>query len=297
MGLGKLWYQAHKLAREGVTTPYWRDVVRPRILGTPPVRTPSTGECEVHVLTCSNDFLNVLWSLKSLVLRSGIELPVFVHDDGSLSGDQVGEIRRHLPDARFIPRSDSDREVAAALSGLPLCTRFRTTNPLSLKVFDFAFYRRAERYLVIDSDILFFSEMRELARRIGDRTYARNTFNRDWAFGYCVEAGELSRAAGYEVPDRINSGLGIVRAGVVDFAHCEELLSIPGMFGHSHRIEQTLIAASCARGGFEFLPSEYDVRLAASTPAEPCKHYTGPIRHLMYREGMRRLRKLGMLGS
>jgi hypothetical protein len=59
--------------------------------------------------------------------------------------------------------------------------------------------------------------------------------------------------------------------------------------GHPHRIEQTLIALACCRFGFDFLPAAYDVRIDSGAPVSPCKHYTGPIRHLMYKEGLRHL--------
>jgi hypothetical protein len=45
------------------------------------------------------------------------------------------------------------------------------------------------------------------------------------------------------------------------------------------------------------LPPEYDVRLDAPMPGAPSRHYTGPIRHLMYREGMSRLVKNGFPGN
>jgi hypothetical protein len=37
--------------------------------------------------------------------------------------------------------------------------------------------------------------------------------------------------------------------------------------------------------------------LAASEPQQPCKHYTGPIRPLLYREGIRRLKRAGILNQ
>ena len=69
----------------------------------------------------------------------------------------------------------------------------------------------------------------------------------------------------------------------------EEWLTLPGILSHPHRIEQTLVALACSRFGHQFLPEEYDVQLQRTQPTQIVKHYTGPIRHLMYREGLNRV--------
>jgi len=292
---GRIWYLLRTTCREGWSTPYWREVVRGRILRTPPVETPGSSACEIHVLTSHGDWLNLVWGLKSLFWYSGVEHALCIHEDGSLGEVELGHLGSHFPSARILPRHGADKEMESVLSNAPLCRGFRATNPLALKVFDFSHFLRAERMLLLDSDILFFGPVQTLAERIKDPGYRLNTLNRDWSFGYSVPPDVVSERCGYDLPPLINSGLGLLHAGSIDVRHCEELLGIPGVLGHPHRIEQTLIAACSARHGFEFLPREYDVALACSEPDHPCKHYTGPIRHLMYREGMRRLVRAGIL--
>ena len=51
--------------RHGLTTLYFRDVVRPRILRTPPVTGLDDTAAEIHVLTSADDWLNLVWTLKS----------------------------------------------------------------------------------------------------------------------------------------------------------------------------------------------------------------------------------------
>ena len=77
----------------------------------------------------------------------------------------------------------------------------------------------------------------------------------------------------------------------------EEFLGLPDILSHSHQIEQTLIALCSARFGFEMLPAEYDVHLGSRRPGAPSRHYTGPIRHLMFSEGIRTLVRQGFLNS
>jgi hypothetical protein len=70
----------------------------------------------------------------------------------------------------------------------------------------------------------------------------------------------------------------------------EEFLGLPGILGHFWRIEQTVFALCSARHGVELLPPEYRVSLSAGTEGCVAKHYIGAVRHLMYGEGMRRLK-------
>jgi len=180
------------------------------------------------------------------------------------------------------------------LCRFPRSRQFRRENPLALKVFDFSAFLESDRMLLLDSDILFFSEPRELLRRIEDPGYARNTLNKDWQFGYTLKPSSIQQMLGYEFQSHINSGLGLIQKTSVDLQAIEDLLAIPGVIGHHHRIEQTLIALYSCRFGFEFLPSEYDVRVDNGVPRMPCVHYTGPIRHLLYREGIRELIRMGL---
>ena len=75
----------------------------------------------------------------------------------------------------------------------------------------------------------------------------------------------------------------------------EEFLALPKILSRPHAIEQTLFALCSARFGFEMLPTEYDVHVGPTKSGVPCRHYTGPARHLMYGEGMRRLVRGGFL--
>jgi hypothetical protein len=147
--------------------------------------------------------------------------------------------------------------------------------------------------LLLDSDILFFASPKALLDLIDDRKLKMNSLNKDWGQGYTVNPETLRPLLDFEFPPFINSGLGLIHRGSIHFDWVEEFLALPGILSHPHQIEQTLIALCSARFGFVMLPSEYDVRLESPPPGAPSRHYTGPIRHLMYSEGIRRLKKAG----
>ncbi len=249
----------------------------------------------MHVLTSRGDWLNLLWTLKSFYRYAESSYALCVHEDGSLETEQIEILRDHLPGARVIPRPEADAVVEPLLSRRPRSRSFRDRNRLALKVFDLPAMLQADRMLLIDSDVLFFAKPRRLCEIIDDAECTQNSLNRDWTYGYSVDAAASGDALGFEFPALINSGLGLIHRGSVDLDWVERFLGLPNILSHDHRVEQTLIALCSARFGFEFLPSEYDVHLGKQRPGAPCRHYTGPIRHLLYREGIRRLRQAGLL--
>ena len=289
MTLGALWYQFRTRYGHGLRVAWYRDVVRPRILQTAPVAGLTDNRCEIHVLTSRQDWLNLIWVLKSFYHASGRQYTLCIHEDGSLDDEQCQTLRRHFPDARVITRQAADVAVAAVLADRPRSRAFRDSNPLALKVFDFGVFLQSDRMFLLDSDILFFTPPEVLLNRLESPGYRRNTLNRDWAYGYSIDQSTAQGLSGFCLEPLVNSGLGLIHRDSIDLAQVEEWLGLNGILSHSHRIEQTLIALYSCRFGFEFLPAEYDVRINDGKPADPCRHYTGPIRHWMYSEGMRRL--------
>jgi hypothetical protein len=286
---GAKWLRLRMKFRHGLRVVYWCDFVRPRILKTKPFVSTDNKLCEIHALTCDGDWLNLVWMLKSFYYYSRRNYALCIHEDGSLSPSAKAALRAHFPRARLIERAAADSVMKDRLREYPLSMEFRNKNPLALKVFDFAEFLESPRMLLMDSDILFFSKPEDLLNRIEDEAYQKTSLNRDWAMGYTIEPDQIQNLVEFPIVNRINSGLGLLHKKALDFATYERFLAIPGVIGHHHRIEQTLIALACCRAGFEFLPEAYDVRIDSGNPVNPCKHYTGPIRHLMYREGIRHL--------
>ncbi|MGB0371588.1 MAG: hypothetical protein ACPGN3_09565 [Opitutales bacterium] len=239
---------------------------------------------EVHVLTSQHDWLNLLWVLKSLYMMTSCRFSLCIHEDGSLSSEQIALIQEHFPFARIITRIEADEEMAEPLSDLRKLREIRASNPLILKVSDMPYFCRSERMFLLDSDVLFFDEPHTLFERIRSKGYLKNTLNRDWKYGYSISED-------YPIEPLINSGLGLIFKDSVNLANLEEYLEIEGIFSHGHRIEQTLFALCSHQYGFEFLPREYDVLLGQTPKNVPSFHYTGPIRHRFYSEGLVALRE------
>ncbi len=289
MSLGSVVLKIKQKYQHGFGTAYYRDSVRYRILKTKPILNANDLTCEIHVLTYANDWLNLIWTLKSFYHFSQRQYALCIHDDGTLTQENIATLQYHFPKARIIERKQADEKVLPLLSSYPSCLEFRKTNHLSPKVFDFAVYLQSDRLLLLDSDILFFAQPTELLNRIENPEYQINTLNGDVESAYTVEPEVVKTHLGFDIAARINSGLGLIHKDSLNFEWIEEFLALPNIIGHFWRIEQTIHALCSSRFGVELLPPTYDVHLEGNINGSPSRHYVGAIRHLMYSEGIRHL--------
>lgn len=293
---GALWLKLNQKFEHGLRVAWYRDVVRPRILNTPPIADTSDHRFEIHVLTSRRDWLNLIWSLKSFYAATGRRYALCIHEDGSLDAFALSSLQRHFPTARIVRRQEADRRLAHQLREFPRSLQFRKTNLLSLKVFDFISFLQADRMVLFDSDLLFFDEPAAYLSRLEDDGYRLNAFNADCESAYTVDAETVRNRLGFELLARVNSGFGIISRDSMKLEWIEEFLAVPGLAeGHFWRIEQTLYALCGSRHGAELLPPDYDVRLETGIPPRIFRHYVGAIRHLMYGEGIAHLSQEGLL--
>lgn len=275
---------------KGLTAAYYRDIVRPRILHTRPIADTTDDTAELHVMTRSADWLDLLWALKSFYVFSGKKYKLAIHDDGSLSAEHWKTIQKHFPDCRIIDRANADARMSAELANYPRNLAFRSTNILAPKVFDFISYLESDRMVIFDSDLMFFRHPTAIIEFIEDSCFKFNTFNSDCKHCYTVDPAKIAPLVGHPVQSRINSGFGLIHRNSIRLDWTEEFLGLPGIVdGHFWRIEQTLIALCSSRYGVSLLPDEYTLRLEPGIGKRPFRHYVGEIRHLFYREGIRQL--------
>lgn len=290
---GRILYLFKQKFGHGLTTAYYRDIVRKNILHTQPCLTDSTNAVEVHTLTSSNDVLNTLWSLKSFYFYSKKQYSLCIHDDGSLKSTDIELFQEHFPNARIIRRDFANQVTSEKLKGFPYLSKWRNENPFALKAVDFVTFANSDRVISLDSDILFFDAPNVLLERVDTPEYLFNTLNKDWRYGYSPELEDLQANVNFDVIPLINSGLGLIHSKSIVYEQLEKYLQIPGITSHPYggRSEQALFALSCCQFGFEFLPEDYDVHLNKTPINVPCRHYVSPIRHMMYGEGIKRLVK------
>jgi hypothetical protein len=275
---------------------YWREWVRPRILRTRPIPVPASGDGEIHLLTGAQDFLNALWSLKTFLHHTGPLYPLRIHDDGTLRDRHRASFEAHFPGAKVFSRAESDALVDAALASYPACQAYRRRHPLSQKVFDFGTRLEAPKLILMDSDLIFLRRPELIMERVADPAYRRNCVNAGLNFMLNISLEEAAKRFGTSPPELFNSGFGILRSETFNWDWMEEFLTVGDLLaGHIWRVEQTMLALASARLGADLLPRQYLISLQRGLPeGTVMKHYVGPVRELMYREGIRAFTRRGL---
>lgn len=293
MTLGRLLWLARRDLKRGWSASYHHYQTLPRIAHwnwsfwkEKPENVP------LHVLTGENDWLLAAWMLASFFTFTETSWPLVIHDDGTLPEDGRGTLKEMFRNVRFISRFEADSAMTEVLQSLPRCLRYRMSHPLALKIFDMAHFANAERYLVMDSDVLFFRKPREIV------DWARATerrdcwFNEDASESTLVSDAEAQEKLGIHLWPKVNSGLCLINREAIDFQLCEEALANTSLLrGHVWRIEQTLFALCASRKGRGgLLPKSYEVSLARRAGRDiVARHYVGAVRNRFFGEGLKRL--------
>lgn len=296
------WRTVRRIQTEGVGPAFRRWQQWRRVLTTSPVRAnaPGSGPVEVHLLCHRGDHLCAIWALKTLYRTSGVEWPAVVHLQGETTATMIRRFQRHVPDARLIAQDEADARVRRVLeSRCPRILEARRQSPFMMKLIDPVLLAGAERIVILDSDVLFFREPRELRAHVEEAPSDAWLFQRDPASTYNVTEADAASAFGIRMPDRVNSGIAVVPRSLVDLELCERLLEHPDVRRPSGWIEQTLFALCAgARGRVEYLSPSYMISLARGLDYDTmtARHYAGPSRPLLTEEGMPYAALQGCLG-
>jgi len=243
---------------------------------------PSHGlPVSLHMVLSRDGLLMGQLTLRSLEFHSGVSWAPFLHDDGTLTDGDVAEIRRNFPDATVIRRADADAVLSSALQRHPLCKDHRTKHPWFLKVFDTRHFAPHDRYIVIDSDIVFFRKPEFILDWMEKRPETF-WFMEDTKEKYSSDRAGIEAAMGFPLWERVNSGLDLMVRPAVDLALAEKFLDrCAPMAREFHFLEQTFFAvvgSAWNRGGK--LPPEYEISWTNfRRPGAICRHYVGPFKN------------------
>lgn len=292
---GRLLWLLRRDLKRGWDATYHDYKIKPRIVewswpfwSEPALPTP------IHVLTGKNDWQLCAWALASFFHFSEQTWNVVIHDDGTLPDDARAELKRLFKKARLIARDEADARMDKLLTAFPLCHDYRNQHPLALKIFDFAQFCEAERFLILDSDVLFFRHPREIMNWVAGSA-SECWFNEDVDEGALLTAEQAWTDLGVPLWPRVNSGLGLIAKPAIDLEFCERALGETSILkGHIWRVEQTLFALCASRHGKGgLLPKTYEVSLGREASSDVvARHYVGAVRDRFYGEGLKRLHKI-----
>jgi len=291
---GRIWWQISRDMKRGWDASYHDYHTLPRIdKWFWPYWGEKAAQVPVHVLTGANDWRLSAWMLASFFHFSEVAWPVVIHDDGTLPEEACATLAGLFEGARIIRRREADAQMMKSLRAYPFCADYRLTHPLALKIFDMAQFASDERYLVIDSDVLFFARPGEIV----DWATGPNTracwFNEDVQESALLSAEEAREELDIKLWSRVNSGLCLIHKPAIEYDLCDRALALTSILsGQIWRIEQTLFAlcaSHAGRGGL--LPKTYEVSLRRrASLGTIARHYVGKVRDRFYGEGLKRLR-------
>jgi hypothetical protein len=252
-------------------------LMRPQeIFQTASMRCDRHSDLKIWLVTSRADILMTMWCLKSLFLYSKEMWDVWIADSGDINSEQTKLLERHFPGIRILPRSHLDARSFEPTKPYPNNTWLRHTRKfaLSLKLFDPIFNLGEGRFLLLDSDILFFQQPSEIINslRVPD---ARIPFHFN-----------------IEPSGKINSGLVVIDKNALNLAEIDRVLaSMTSRQRNSWTVEQD-IYSEIAKGRYAALPPFYAVQPIDDNVhlnAISC-HYIGVCRHQFYKQGINRLR-------
>jgi hypothetical protein len=243
----------------------------------------------MHMLTCRRDAQEAIWSLASWWAVTQGQGSVTVHDDGSLTEDDIGRFERLFPGLQVIRRPDADKAMASLLADYPLCAAYRASHPLALKLLDCPLLEPSASLFLLDSDVLFFGPVDEAVTQ-AQRGCAQgsNLFMDDYQPSYSLSLPVMSTILNGSFTARINTGFAVIQCETIDLARIESILrEWPEVAWNLAWAEQTLYALlSGAKVGL--FDASCSVAQGKGLSGLVAKHYVGPVRGLFYVEGVHR---------
>lgn len=233
---------------------------------------------EVHLLLEHKRILEGCWGLYSLLYFSPQPLTPVIHSDGTLNDSDTNLLKKLFPGCRVVPREEADRAVNKYLdsNALSRCRKLRDTLIFGLKLFDPILLSNADRFIVLDSDVLFFSPPLELLESLSLDQPPR--YSPDNNRSTLFDTRESKELTGIACLEDFNPGVFTVSRSDFDFQRIEKHLAssrfwnIEGSGHYFAELTAWSIEMSFARA--KALPSAYAI--CASPPAKYISgHYCG----------------------
>ena len=123
-------------------------------LKTPYLECKPSSQVEVHSLVCHRHIHLYILAIKSF-LRFYKDISVIVHDDGSLSNEDIELLKSHIKGTKIIDKKNAREKVKKALKNFPNCQKYRNKHIIAKQLFDYSLISKSDKIISLDSDILF----------------------------------------------------------------------------------------------------------------------------------------------
>jgi hypothetical protein len=281
--------RAFREHRRGFKYLYNRYFLAPKILKAKKIweKPVNNFNLSIHVLTCHKDLIMTLWSLASFYRVNKEVGQLYLHNDGSLTIRDKKILNSFFPQTRLVEPNEVMAENC--LTPYPLIKKFRENKDYFLlkKIIDTYFLSDKKYRLIIDTDLLWFDEPKEIENEI--RNGCQNSLMMaNNSFGYVY----------FKNGEKINQELASFNSGIVlydkenfNLAKLEEYLNQIDEQNqkNTHFIEQAGFAW-CLHNLKKMDDKKYVIKDGVGEGVI-IKHYTSPRRPLFFIEGMEKLKE------
>lgn len=189
-------------------------------------RTAAASPPEIATLLGARGLNESILCLASLQHHSLHPFQFRLHDDGSLTSEDLARLRAAIPISRVVSRAEGDAEAARRLAALPACARLRRENVLALKLFDIVWFEESDTLRYVDSDVLFLRPFSgPPAGPLEASASPRAVFFPDRQSAYSIRPWQLFGRRSWRFPARLNTGLFTLQKSVIDFERLEPFLA------------------------------------------------------------------------
>lgn len=236
---------------------------------------------QIHNLICHRDVDIAMKCLMSLLKNSSDPIELVLHDDGSLTVEDLEAIRKHLGEIKIIKRNVADLKMDELLKNYPTCRKFRYQNIMALKILDVPLLSDSD-FGYSDSDILYLKPFRNLFSFPDENVSA--VFMYDIQEAYSLYPWNMLLDKNVKYKSRINAGLYYFRKTSFDLDYLEWILKKTKFRPISIWMEQTCWAALAYKAGCHHWDKSQVVMVSKKediTQDTVAAHFGGSIRNLL----------------
>ncbi|WP_013334345.1 hypothetical protein [Gloeothece verrucosa] len=180
-----------------------------------------SAKLNIHSLLCHQHLEMGLLCLGSLLKFSSLPLQLIIHDDGSLTSEDIEKLKKGLKDVKIVLRAEADELTNQLLKRHPNCYKFRYENVLGLKLLDIPLFSQGD-IAYCDSDVLFFRPFDGMFCWPNSETSA--LFMMDYQQAYSIRPWHLLGINNLRIPSKVNTGIMFIRNKAYDLDFIEWIL-------------------------------------------------------------------------
>lgn len=208
-----------------------------------PVVNSLPGGLPVYFLTGVNYLYQTLFCIQSLIKVAGNNFDFYLVDDGSLTIIQYKQIKRLLPGSTIISTEEIAHNLNITLprESFPNLYKKRKVYPHIKKITDIHTYSKHTWKLVLDSDMLFWKEPKEIINWL--QNPLKPLFAKDCSDSYGYPLELIESTCGSMVPRLLNAGIIGFNSKTIDWQQLELWVkTLEAEAGTSYFLEQALTA-------------------------------------------------------